>query len=136
MGVGIEYLKNNQFTEKAGFVKPGSCRTEDLEDYGVKLVFVSSLEENKGTVYAIGDTGKVSLDLFQNDEDETGSLAKTSPLIIEKYEEKIGLFVNVENQQELLINIKGKGKGKRKKEMCVFICKTPEEMAENLIDQL
>jgi hypothetical protein len=126
MGVGIEYC--NKPSLNTFFIGPGSCRSEDIIERKLGIVVISSLERNRGTVFLIGKTSKIELQLYENELDGVGNLVKAER--IEKNGREITI-VDIKSEQELLVTFK---KGRFEKKVCVFMCKCPEAIAEKLME--
>jgi hypothetical protein len=131
MGVEIEYFVQNKMTNKMAFADHGGMIREYVRDSNVKLLVVSNLEGNKGTVFVIGNTEKVRMSKFQGIFDREGLPAKTKP--IDNAKRDAGVYFEVEGVQELSIEMQGE---ERENSMRIFLCDFSQILAERMSSPL
>jgi hypothetical protein len=130
MGVEIDYSVQNRLTNKMAFADHGGTMQEYFKDSGVRLLAVSNLEGNKGTVFVMGDTNKVGLTEHQSIFDIKGSPAKFE--LIDKTKADVGIYTEIRGTQELSVEITGE---EEQNSMRIFLCDFSQILAEKVLQE-
>jgi hypothetical protein len=127
MGVEIEYSVQNKITRKMAFADRGGIMWEYYRDSEVRLLTISNLEGNKGTVFIMGDTKKVKLTEHQGICDLKGHPLEAK--LIDNAKVDVGVYAEIKGEQELSVVIEGE---KEQNSMRIFLCDSSQILAERV----